>query len=140
MTRDPNAPKWLDSLPAAATPEIPPELLAALRVRRRERLRASSALVAAALIVASGAAWVALSGGTPPRSAPIAELPQPQPAQSVPSVPAPARPGESVTPALVYRDTVDLDRLASAPAAAADRQWRIGDHWDPERVNAWVLD
>jgi len=136
------SPAWLDSLSSGAAPEIPGEVLIALSARRRERHRKLAAGWGgfAAVLVVAGAAWMAYQPvAAPVRAVPVAaggNVTEPLSAS-----PEQAQRG-SVTVASIYGDAdgLDLDRLASASPAGEDRQLRIGDHWDPDRVEAWVLD
>ena len=140
-------PIWLNSLSSEPAPEIPGEFLAALGRRRQERRRrmAAGVGVGAMVVAVAGAAWVSLGpggaggGGTPPEGPrPIAERSGP-----MDEAPAAITPMDGVvTVALIYGqgDVADLDRLALAESSGNDRQMRIGDHWDPDRVRAWMLD
>jgi hypothetical protein len=131
MTQDPS-PQWLDSLSSDKAPPFPVHIAAALRARRRERRMRNTVRfgVAAALLAAISTAWVMYVPASSKPSIPVAEATFPPILTEL----------AEVTVASVYGDrALNLDRLASAPAAD-ERQFRIGDHWDPERVEAWVLD
>lgn len=137
MTQDP-PPKWLDSLSseASAAPEIPSQVLFALRNRRRDRHRKLAAGWGGvtAVVAIAGALWMSNQPVAAPT--PIAES---HPA--IPSIPlSPSLQPGVITAASIYGNEPDLDRIAAAPPARDDRQMRIGDHWDPDRVEAWVLD
>lgn len=139
MTQDPS-PKWLDSLSAdaSAVPEIPGQVLLALRNRRRDRHRKMAAGWGGltAVVAISGALWMFNRPVVAPSPTPIADS-HPLP----PSTPlSPNLEPGVITAASIYGNDPDLDRLAVAPPARDDRQMRIGDHWDPDRVEAWVLD
>lgn len=129
-------PDWLDSLSAGPAPEAPAAFLGAVRARRAQRIR--TRVIAGAFLVAltAGALWVSLPASLHPPTQPIAELP-PSPPHTVP-------PPVSDTPEDLFRTASgfarELDRIAMDSPGADDRQWRIGDHWDLDRVRQWVLD
>ena len=132
-------PTWLNSLSTKPAPDVPGAFLHALRERRRERRQRVIAGGGLALVIAIaiGAGWLAFDPSSPVRTQiPIAIFPEesPKPMSFIPT-------REIATAASIYAadDLASLDRLASAASSDAERL-RIGDHWDPERVKAWVLD
>lgn len=127
-------PSWLDSLSPSTAPEFPRHLAEALRTRRRKRRLGMAKGVggAAALGLALTAAWNSYQTPRLP-PLPIAERPDPGP------TPEPAQ-APDVTIASIYGRDLGLDRLASDSPAGQERQFRIGDHWDPQQVEAWVLE
>lgn len=140
-------PSWLNSLSSEPAPEIPGEFLAALGRRRHERRRrmAAGAGVGVIAVAFAGAMWVSfrpggsIGGGTlqePARSIAERAVPIDEVRDETKSR------QQTLTVALIHGldELADLDRLALASSSGDERQMRIGDHWDPDRVRAWMLD
>ena len=128
---------WLDSLGTRQepAPEFPFKVQSALKARRRGR-RAAGAGVAFLCVTVLAGSWMAFST-TGPRPPEIAQRPV-TPRELPQAVPEPA----GVTIASLYRelDAGGADSAALSGNLASDEpSLRIGDRWDPERVNAWVL-
>jgi hypothetical protein len=131
----------LDSLAPAEATEIPAQVIEAVRSRRRQRRVRLAGRWGALAAVGLAVVWAVYPAGPGARQ-PIATRPDgtaPLPAP-VPPDPVPAPPRDAVAWTYGAMRDSDLDRLASASPAGEERPLRIGDHWDLDRVKAWVLD
>ena len=131
-----NDPNWIASLSTTEQPEFPGSLAKALRIRRRQRRTVAAAIGGmVAAVIAVAVLWIAQPQAPAPLTPVMVDshkpAPQPEPTANSPSDSSP------LTIASLYGAPGNLPLEFSGETEAS---LRIGDHWDPDRVRAWVLD